>query len=283
MKNIRLLLYFLLIAGLAAWAVVSCAHKPARFAKRCVECHQEKIAVFKDNKVVHSPVSKGTCESCHRPHGIIGGVYLKTDEKKLCYKCHPDSMKIMEKKHIHAPVKDEKCVSCHNPHASMNKNLLKEKDYELCFICHNKEQFERKTRHELKKECIFCHKPHSSDYENLLFDSVNNVCAECHNFKDKGFIKGHSGYDASGASCVSCHASHSSNNDKLLRNFIHKPLDKNQCNDCHGAPGASLKIEEKGAEFCYKCHKEAEKAFVKNHIHSPVSKGNCLDCHSPHS
>ncbi|MCK5509426.1 MAG: hypothetical protein KAI50_13020, partial [Desulfobacterales bacterium] len=128
MKNIRLPLCFLLIVGVAVLAVVSCVHKPLRFAKKCVECHQEKVAGFKDNRVVHSPVSKGACESCHRPHGMIGGVYLKEDKKKLCYKCHNNSLKMMEKKHIHAPVKDKKCVSCHNPHASMNKNLLKGKD-----------------------------------------------------------------------------------------------------------------------------------------------------------
>ncbi|MBE9551475.1 MAG: hypothetical protein IMF13_05450, partial [Proteobacteria bacterium] len=274
-----------LIAGVAVCAILSCTQKPAgKFAKKkCVECHQDAWVTFDENKVVHLPVAEGKCEECHRPHGVIGGVYLKQDRKKLCYTCHKESLAMVKQKYVHGPVQDEECVSCHNPHASMNKDLLREKEDDLCFACHAKGPFERKTTHAaLKKECVFCHNAHSSDYENLLFAPANEVCEKCHDFRKNAFIKKHAGYDVADASCVSCHTPHSSSNDRLLREFIHTPTARMECNACH-EPGDTSQIAEKGAGLCYKCHAKNKKSFTQKHIHLPVRRGSCLDCHSPHA
>ena len=249
MIKIRSAIFYLLIIGLFIAGAISCEKRaPGRIiGKKCVECHQKEAAQFKKAKVVHGPVGKNECESCHRPHGVIGAVYLKTAENKLCYNCHKKSKDFANRKHKHDPVKDEKCISCHNPHSSANKNLLKAKGNDLCFDCHNKDAFDRKTKHVplSDKGCLECHDVHGSDYERLLFDSTADVCSKCHDFKKPGFVKGHSGYQPEGDSCVSCHTPHSSSNTKLLREFAHRPLDRNQCNSCHNPPESKRPLDVK--------------------------------------
>lgn len=90
MKDMKLAILYLLSIAMIIGGVVSCKNMGTRqlVRKKCVECHQKKVDEFKKAGVVHKPLKDNECESCHRPHGVIGGAYLKVSEKELCYTCH---------------------------------------------------------------------------------------------------------------------------------------------------------------------------------------------------
>ncbi|RKZ14125.1 hypothetical protein DRQ53_12325, partial [bacterium] len=54
----------------------------------CTSCHEMEQA---DAKVRHEPFRKGDCESCHKPHGMVGVLRLKEIGALLCATCHDRS------------------------------------------------------------------------------------------------------------------------------------------------------------------------------------------------
>ena len=90
MKNRKWAIWLLVLVAIALTGLVSCEKRVRRglVKKKCVECHQEVAAKYKEAQVVHNPVVSDSCESCHRPHGVVGGAYLKVNVKQLCYSCH---------------------------------------------------------------------------------------------------------------------------------------------------------------------------------------------------
>ena len=100
MKNMKLTILYLLLIAMIIGGAVSCKNRVSRqlVRKKCIECHQKKADEFKKAGVVHKPVKGDECESCHRPHGVIGGAYLKVNEKELCYTCHKKMKSMLGKK-----------------------------------------------------------------------------------------------------------------------------------------------------------------------------------------
>lgn len=69
------------------------------------------------------------------------------------------------------------------------------------------------------------------------------------------------------------------------KEYIHEPLRKGLCTDCHNPHVARYPalLSKKEKDFCYKCHKDT---IVKNSdyfVHQPFLAGNCLVCHDPHA
>jgi len=121
--------------------LLSCAGAPEGPApkerKTCLDCHPKYHAlVRKDGPVVHAPVEEGNCAGCHRPHGLIGGAFLKRKQPYLCLGCHKKMMPQLRAKVVHGPVKKGKCDDCHLPHSAPQKNLLKAPTTQLCLKCH---------------------------------------------------------------------------------------------------------------------------------------------------
>ena len=58
-----------------------------RVVKDCLDCHAEYQTMLQHDRL-HDPLKGGTCNGCHRNHGLLGGVYLNTAENELCFKCH---------------------------------------------------------------------------------------------------------------------------------------------------------------------------------------------------
>jgi predicted CXXCH cytochrome family protein len=94
----------LALALVAGSVLVSCGTSgPARgAAKSCVACH-EKTRQQTRRGVVHAPFAdESGCAICHKRHGVVGALVLKSDEKTLCLGCHAKEAEALKRAHVHA-------------------------------------------------------------------------------------------------------------------------------------------------------------------------------------
>ena len=91
--------------------------KPTTEQDSCIteECHGEHTS----KKIIHDPVSEGSCEACHESVDVKEHTFKLTDEEPgLCMQCHDE----LSKKYIHGALDDGQCKQCHETHASDNKS-----------------------------------------------------------------------------------------------------------------------------------------------------------------
>ena len=170
------------------------------------ECHAE----FESSKspFLHEPVASGECDECHT--GNYPNQYgLAEDMGLACLKCHKKiDHEVQSSRFIHGPVKNGDCISCHDAHGSGRKFLLNESYSSLCSSCHNlKSLYSGDSIHQPVKDgnCGLCHDVHASNYESRLTDSGANLCLVCHDNMVTG----------------------------MTEEFVHEPLIKSGCTDCH--------------------------------------------------
>ncbi len=85
----------------------------------CFRCHS-----FGPARIVHGPVARGLCLSCHLPHQSPHDHLLRqADQKSLCGACHSGETFVTEE--AHRAYGDRACSSCHDPHASDREALLR--------------------------------------------------------------------------------------------------------------------------------------------------------------
>ena len=222
----------------------------------CYLCHEPK-----DNlPVVHGPIAKGDCISCHDPHQSNTEKQLtKETTSQLCFSCHENNKTTM--KMVHGPVAAGDCNICHNPHSSEFPGLVEMQGSDLCFLCHldRQAQFELKYKHQPAAEaCNKCHNPHSTDFPYMLIADGETLCLECHKEMGK-------------------HLADSK--------VTHSALDKKQCTVCHTAHASDYPRQLKSAakDICYTCHKEMGIMVKKaTYVHGPVKQDDCYACHDPH-
>jgi predicted CXXCH cytochrome family protein len=82
------------------------------------------------------------------------------------------------------------------------------------------------------------------------------------------------------ALCVFCH--------KLnLKSFIHDPVAKGKCIECHNPHGSDfpyLLKTDPSKDLCFQCHdKKSEKILDNKYTHAPAAQGACILCHYGHS
>ncbi len=176
----------------------------------CYTCHTDKSELFKNAKVMHTPVADD-CVSCHNPHSAPKDFMLSDDAPELCYGCHTDIEEWVGKiSNQHGAIfKDKSCLNCHEPHVSNIPKILSKPPMELCLSCHDQD---RKTKSGVvitnikkllkensehhgpikQKDCSACHNTHGSDYFRMLREhypatfyepfSVQNygLCFSCH-------------------------------------------------------------------------------------------------------
>ncbi|RTZ90504.1 MAG: hypothetical protein DSY91_06330, partial [Deltaproteobacteria bacterium] len=153
--------------------LLSCAGAPEGPAtgprKTCLDCHPEyQKLVRKDGPVLHEPVREGNCKGCHRPHGLIGGAFLKVKPPVLCLSCHRKMIPELKAKMVHDPARKGKCSACHLPHSAPEKNLLKAPVEPLCLKCHPAVNKFAVKHPAMKEGCLRCHEPHGSAYKGIL-------------------------------------------------------------------------------------------------------------------
>jgi predicted CXXCH cytochrome family protein len=186
----------------------------------CTSCHEhDKIkhdATEAKNK--HSVVTTGnSCINCHTAHGGDLPKLMRTEQIKVCMKCHNEKIEVSKEKTVlavsdvldpkmskHGPIRDGNCGGCHNPHGSdVNKLLAKPypetfyqsfslDKYELCFSCHDKQLVLQQKTEGLTG--------FRNGTENLHFLHVNK--------SDRG------------RNCRACHETHASPQDLHVRNAV---------------------------------------------------------------
>ncbi|HEY5674341.1 MAG TPA: cytochrome c3 family protein [Malonomonas sp.] len=245
------------------------------FAVDCFECHNPTD--FK-GRVVHAPVAKKACLSCHGPHVSRHEKLLLGKETELCFTCHKEVAKtVADSPMLHAPVRDGQCSACHDPHASEQGNLLKKAGGALCFDCHADAQKSYKVSHPpfSKGQCNACHAPHGGSDQRLLKETGSALCFGCHS-STKALQGKHLDMDLRQVDCLSCHHPHGGDSRILLRSISHKPFAEGKCKTCHSST--------MGVEVCLNCHKQVLDSFNKVHNHLGIAgNGNpCVACHDPH-
>ncbi|WP_456431518.1 cytochrome c3 family protein, partial [Thermosulfuriphilus sp.] len=248
-----------------------------RVKKTCLDCHPDyKDLVTKDGPIVHQPVSTGQCNGCHRPHGLVGGAFLKSDPPQLCLRCHRSVWEELGRKNIHKPAR-RACFRCHQPHSAPEKGLLKKPVDSQCLECHG-EIDQREVKHQaLEEGCLRCHETHASDQPALLKEDSSNLCLSCHT-DEKALEKAHFGYEVKKA-CIDCHDPHGAQDQKLLRPSIHQPVIAGKCNSCHLGQGERpLMLKGDPQKSCLECHRQESGPST----HPPYVQGKCLTCHGPH-
>jgi len=115
-------------------------------AKTCVDCHAD-VKQETGRKHAHAPFKDRDCEACHLPHGVVGALVLKADDKELCLTCHQDLEPVLRQAVVHRPAARGKCDACHDPHGSGFPALLPAESGEACFACHDAGPFRRNNVH----------------------------------------------------------------------------------------------------------------------------------------
>ncbi|MBN2808875.1 MAG: cytochrome C, partial [Deltaproteobacteria bacterium] len=210
--------------------------EPRKVHKGCLDCHPELVEKYAAGKV-HQPVKEGECKKCHRPHGMVGGVYLRTPQPGLCFECHKSLAKDLSgltREQLHQPLTKGDCTLCHQPHNSSAEFLLDKAASESCFSCHDKTPFRKSFQHRplLEGGCRSCHDPHGSTRPHLLIEAETDLCRRCHALEEPKFKARHGNYPVNSA-CLTCHDVHSADNANLLRPVLHQPVSALECRECH--------------------------------------------------
>lgn len=248
----------------------------------CMTCHENKKPVIDSKHDMHTvkgfmtkdgktAAEKGTCESCHAPHGWSLNLPGNGDDMiaKGCLSCHNENgfakEKVLKKDLFNHPVgkelKDDMKVFEKLPLFSKMTRILTE-----IF-----QQGEKKTM----VTCATCHDVHSKDPNFLRVEATSGaLCITCHNDKDM-IEKTVHGTEKLDKSCLSCHKVHNAENSRLLNK-----AENDGCIDCHSKGG------------------KAEKSLIGDHSH-PVNMKvtdemdehfkltkdgmfTCVSCHDPH-
>ncbi len=222
------------------------AANPA-YAPLCLSCHHR---LSRQAKWLHGPSANGLCLDCHRIDGTGTRVTIPSRQvNKLCFSCHVNKEKLLQKKFIHGPYAIGDCTVCHDPHGDAYKyQLWEDGKARLCVGCHSDK------KKSLKKSlaffshgiiegsgCVACHDPHASDNRFQLYRPINRLCVSCH-VGLQGISKGHpvGNHPLQGVpdprrkgrefACSSCHNPHGSRYRYLL---IGDVLGGHVCSKCH--------------------------------------------------
>ncbi|PWB75577.1 hypothetical protein C3F09_02090 [candidate division GN15 bacterium] len=287
---------YLFAAAIAAFwlAALPCS---TQAAKSCFDCHKKAQAEFSSRKIIHDPVKKLQCESCHKRHGFANQLILVDNSAQLCYSCHADVKEKFASGKVHYPVANGKCWDCHDPHSSDKKGLIRKgpegaDDPDGCLACHSqdipavgKSQFKHPPYESL--DCVSCHDPHNSAQPSLLKQDPAALCGACHKPDDKKVQKAHEGKYITGTACTSCHTGHSSDLKGLISSHAHSPYAEGSCDACHSLPGADGKVAfAEGVtpgNVCANCHADQAEGPGLAFPHPAVEAANCDNCHDGHS
>jgi predicted CXXCH cytochrome family protein len=293
---------------------------PAEMAGRtCTDfgCH----ASLQEKAVVHGPVAKGMCTSCHaqaRPE--THEFRLSFPKDTLCQACHI----LTVRNYVHQPLRKGQCTDCHDPHQSQFPQLLRaDPAKDLCLICHAGDALMKKQHVHgpvAVGACILCHEAHSSWKPKLLVAQGDELCSRCHEDRLRRDQQARHVHPPVAQDCEKCHDPHSSDFPQQMRApdrelcvschedigqriekspVVHGAVtDQQGCRNCHAGHSSSLPTLLKNSllDTCLGCHNEEiplpngrrvvnMAALLRdnpNH-HGPIRQGDCSACHNPHA
>jgi predicted CXXCH cytochrome family protein len=288
--------------------------------KTCLDCHDREASAYRSRASVHAPVRAGTCESCHRRHGVVGVLRLAAGDPDLCLSCHagteapgaaapgragaaagappspptrPAGAATRILRFPHPPASAMKCGACHDPHGSDRRALLKGDDPKLCLACHDAAAFEGVSKHAAPAaDCLACHEPHGTGEPGALRRPAAALCGGCHPGTSEPERRAHAGATPPGAACLTCHDPHAAPRKGLLRRRLHAPLaaGADGCAACHRLEGegtARYALAAAEPDLCLTCHDDPRpppngQEEPGHRVHAPAAAG-CLACHAPHA
>ncbi len=82
--------------------------------------------------------------------------------------------------------------------------------------------------------------------------------------------------------CVSCHAEKSPVAARARGLWMHGPVGKGWCTQCHNPHKSTQRfmLQKEGHALCKRCHVESDLLLTPVHAQNPEE--NCVDCHNPH-
>ncbi len=272
----------------------------------CYRCHDAKTFTGASR---HEPVAGGECTSCHDPHGSPNPVLLTAPytleryapfaEKTyaICFSCHELTSFTIGTGDADTGFKDQRtnlhylhsvkqgtssaggvtrngttCRNCHLPHASIKPHLVRENlDCGQGVFCLRLLYTEQEGGGVCGAGCHL-----SATYSVLKAPSAESK---------KAADKGGQAADlpaAANSFCLECHQKQWQGFQKA---FMHDPVRKKRCEDCHLDHGKDNKLILVAYEgrLCARCHDEKSQASLTAHAGYAVGNSNCIACHDPHS
>lgn len=251
----RFLFCSAVLLSLASIAPGADRKPPPDYTGSCTDaCHQAQTK----HRVVHDPVSDGSCDTCHiivdkKDHRFK----LTAQGAALCTECHDAPTGKVK----HDPVAQGECTTCHDPHGSANKHLLPGRTVgEGCLDCHEGVTEDHAYLHgpAAVGACTACHDPHASDHSSLLTAPERKVCLKCHGPLAER-LKG--------------------------KTHVHAPVDDG-CSDCHNPHGShdKMMLTQSAPALCLSCHDDISEAVAAAVDHAPITQGSaCATCHDAHA
>jgi predicted CXXCH cytochrome family protein len=81
--------------------------------------------------------------------------------------------------------------------------------------------------------------------------------------------------------CFDCHEEQ----EEILKSrYVHEPIKKRGCTDCHDPHQADNKFliaAKSTSSLCFNCHENV--MTTQEFVHKPVADGDCIVCHNPHA
>jgi len=246
------------------------------------KCHDN----FAKAKFIHGPAQKGSCISCHNPHGTINKGFVSRTKDQLCFACHTRLEKLWDLEFKHKPVLEGKCLACHDQHQANLKFQLKgDSVQDLCLSCHKKKKVTHLVEHEpvVSGQCLACHTPHASGFKGLLREDAGRICLKCHADMQKVIDQEYQHGPVKKYECTKCHAVHGSDFSFLL-------ID-NFDDEFYG----DFAIDR--FKFCFKCHEQkvfTEPQNLKTNFRDKTrnlhflhvnakNRSSCKMCHEIHA
>lgn len=254
----------------------------------CITCHDNKKAVFNGKHDMHNvkgfrtkegktAQEKGTCQSCHAPHGW--SLELPASDADMlsagCLSCHQEggfaAKKILSAERFNHPVGKQIKDTMNSgelPLFPSEKGVKK--------VAKNLDDHIAKSEAGNMVTCATCHDVHAGSRNFLRTEAENgSLCLTCHTEK-KMIEKTVHGRQKLARSCLSCHRIHNCANKRLLN------LSENDgCLECHGKGGRTQNhvVDLK--------HSHPVNVQVKNRLKTPFKSTPdgrlaCVSCHDPH-
>ncbi|PLX71687.1 MAG: hypothetical protein C0602_00370 [Denitrovibrio sp.] len=249
----------------------------------CIRCHEKKNTVIDSNHDMHSvkgfvtkdgktAAEKGTCESCHAPHGWSLKLPKQGEDliSKGCLSCHQEKgfapKKVLSEDKYNHPVGKEV------------KDTM-DLDASLPLFAKMAKFFTEIRTGETSKTivtCATCHDVHSKAKNFLRKEaSDSKLCITCHSEK-KMIENTLHGQEKLKDSCLSCHKVHNCENKRLLI----KPKNDG-CVECHKKGGSGEKFTV-DLEHSHPVNIKIDRKLDEHFKLTEDVKFTCVSCHDPH-
>jgi predicted CXXCH cytochrome family protein len=167
----------------------------------CSACHRE--VPRSADTVVHEPVARGECTSCHAAHASSVEGMLVDEMPAACLSCHAELETRYEESRSAHPWGDKgaTCAQCHQVHSAKEEHLLNQGEIRTCLVCHEShrhghplgdDRLDPRTGKPIT--CVTCHDVHGTEFPmQLRGDQTRGLCRECHRAEDGAGGGGHGG------------------------------------------------------------------------------------------